>query len=279
MSNNIINAKFLEKGAFGKIYLLHLENPSKKLVLKKTNDSNKSKLSLDNEKKFNYLSHNNIIVAEKYDFGNIILKDIYSKKKIQIDNYLLFKYAPHSDLFEFTQTHSYYQYNIDNIAFQISDALNYLGNNSIVHGDLKLENILVFDYNHFKICDFGFALNINNDFFTYFKGSTPGIHGLDVINYNHVYKNTDVFSFGIILVELLNGRMCNGLKNNNDFKKILMKDNFPNCFLENIDVKYKRIIKKCLKLYPQDRIYTDQLFKEIKNINKKEPECSCCTCS
>ncbi len=47
------------------------------------------------------------------------------------------------------------------IAFQIAQAMSYLHSRGIIHRDLKSENILFDDKGEVKVCDFGFARNID----------------------------------------------------------------------------------------------------------------------
>lgn len=277
MSYINISAKFLQKGSFGNIYYLYLNNNTEKLVLKNAYDNknkninkyNYSKKTIQNERDLNYLKHNNILVAEKYIFGDLLLNIIDSDYSIIVSNYLLFKYAKHGDMHDYVFKNQN-NYNMEDFMYQISNALYYLETKCIVHCDVKVENILVFDENFYKLGDFGLSKKINNKYET-FSGSSPCIHGLEVLMKHKAYLNTDVFSFGILLIDLLTKKKYNITKCN-DFLNLLLGSNFPNYFLEKLTVcqKYKKLIKKCLVINYENRIYPKGLHKEVKKIVKNE---------
>lgn len=51
------------------------------------------------------------------------------------------------------------------------EILSLLHQNKIVHRDLKMENILINDYNDFKLADFGFSKDTNAEMMISFCGT------------------------------------------------------------------------------------------------------------
>ena len=100
-------------------------------------------------------------------------------------------------------------------AMQICDALDYAHSKGVIHRDLKPSNILIDSSTGFaKIADFGIA-QIN----TQFAGMvtlTTQYSSLGTINYmspeqtanaHSVTKLTDIYSFGVVLYQMLTGKL------------------------------------------------------------------------
>lgn len=272
-----INASFIENGSFGDVYYLHLNDDAPEIVLKNSKNNEKALKSLNNENNFRLLKNNNILVPERYSFGDIQIKILNKNNvKIIVTDYLLFKLAIYGDLFNFMSNFEY-SFEIDNIFYQVSNGLKYLEKKCIVHCDLKLENVLVFENYIYKICDFGFSLKLYNKLPQKFAGSTPCIHGLEVLQHNLAYINTDVFSFGIFMIDLLLKRTIYHNIKPNIFFNIITDKTFPYNVLNNLNKKYHNIIKKCLVLHANNRIKSCKLHKDIKSLcyNKRYCICSC----
>jgi serine/threonine protein kinase/tetratricopeptide (TPR) repeat protein len=94
-------------------------------------------------------------------------------------------------------------------AVQIADALSEAHEKGIVHRDIKPENIMVDSKNRIKVMDFGLAklrgiMNVTK------AGSTVGTIAYmspEQLQGNDVDRRSDIFSFGIVLYELLTGRL------------------------------------------------------------------------
>ncbi|KAM7469717.1 hypothetical protein LguiA_007900 [Lonicera macranthoides] len=86
--------------------------------------------------------------------------------------------------------------------------LHVLCNPSIFHFDIKLQNILLDEDFNVKISDFGLAKLIDRDksqVLTVLKG-TPGYVAPELFSGTNISVKADVFSFGIVILEIVFGR-------------------------------------------------------------------------
>ncbi|XP_061993366.1 receptor-like kinase TMK3 [Rosa rugosa] len=99
-----------------------------------------------------------------------------------------------------------------NIAYDVSRGVEYLhqfANQTFVHRDLKPSNILLTDDLHAKVADFGLVrplryYNATTD--TTQPGGTAGYKAPEYALYRQISAKADVFSFGVILLELTTGK-------------------------------------------------------------------------
>jgi serine/threonine protein kinase len=101
----------------------------------------------------------------------------------------------------------------------VGQALQHLHSNSIVHRDIKLDNILIFDHEQggltAKLADFGFATILRSDQTTLnsYKGTrrgymAPEIHECKEDTTKHYdARAADMFALGVVLFALVLGRL------------------------------------------------------------------------
>ncbi|MBM4144212.1 MAG: tetratricopeptide repeat protein [Lentisphaerae bacterium] len=143
-------------------------------------------------------------------------------------------------------------------ATQMCDALEYAHNAGVVHRDLKPSNILIdARTERVKIADFGIAalettggavatLTMNNTSLGTMNYMSPE-QRIDAHKVTHL---TDVFSFGVILYEMLTGELPVG-----HFK-------LPSFIRHDVPIGFDTVTKKCLAPNPIDRY---QNAREIRD--------------
>ncbi|GMT27385.1 hypothetical protein PFISCL1PPCAC_18682, partial [Pristionchus fissidentatus] len=91
-------------------------------------------------------------------------------------------------------------------AISIASGINYLHTNLILHRDLKPENVLIDSNRIAKLCDFGISREIHDKstLFT-FIGTRPYM-APELIRGENCSEKIDVWSFGIILWEMMTGK-------------------------------------------------------------------------
>lgn len=94
-----------------------------------------------------------------------------------------------------------------NVAIDVSKGMSYLHQNNIIHRDLKAANLLMNENEVVKIADFGISrMQLQSGVMTAETGTYRWM-APEVIEHRPYNHKADVFSFGILLWELLTGKL------------------------------------------------------------------------
>jgi serine/threonine protein kinase len=122
--------------------------------------------------------------------------------------YLILEFAPFGDLLNYINKYKpLSEMRAKNIFRQLVSAVKYLHDRNIIHADIKLENILIFDiqedFLEIKLGDFGFAEKISGEKCQYSRGSL-NYAAPEVALYNPVVgTEMDIWSLGVSLYAML----------------------------------------------------------------------------
>lgn len=143
------------------------------------------------------LSHPNVVNI--YDVGDE--ENIY---------YMVMEYVDGMTLKKYIQTYGPVEVEeaID-IMKQITSAISHAHANDIVHRDIKPQNILIDPYGHVKVTDFGIAVALSATSLTQTNSVLGSVHYLspEQARGGMANKKSDIYSLGIVLFELLTGRL------------------------------------------------------------------------
>ncbi|WP_026906069.1 Stk1 family PASTA domain-containing Ser/Thr kinase [Paucisalibacillus globulus] len=143
------------------------------------------------------LSHPNVVTI--YDVGE--------EEQIL---YMVMEYVDGMTLKEFIQRYG----PIDvpeaiEIMKQMTAAIAHAHENGIVHRDIKPQNILIDTYGHIKVTDFGIAVALSATSLTQTNSILGSVHYLspEQARGGMATKKSDIYSLGIVLFEMLTGRL------------------------------------------------------------------------
>ncbi|UJL47894.1 Stk1 family PASTA domain-containing Ser/Thr kinase [Virgibacillus sp. NKC19-16] len=124
--------------------------------------------------------------------------------------YMVMEYVDGMTLKEYIQTHGPIdvQEALD-IMKQLTSAIAHAHANDIVHRDIKPQNILIDTYGQAKVTDFGIAIALSATSLTQTNSILGSVHYLspEQARGGTATKKSDVYSIGIVLFELLTGRL------------------------------------------------------------------------
>ena len=242
-------------------------------VIKKT-----SIISYVNEERL----FNEINILKRVDHPNII--KIYEFFKDSVNYYIITEYCEEGDLYDklMSMPKSYFSEKL--VCFimkQVFSAVAYLHSKDIIHGDLKLENILIdsspykgldSDYFDVKLIDFGCS--------RFFKSNQTGVIGTsmyyspEIIN-NQYDEMSDLWACGVIMYLLLCGEPP--FKGEEISEEVLFENikkgnyDFNNPAFKTVSQNAKDLIKDLLNLDtkkrpPARKVLTHVWFKQRDDI-------------
>ena len=253
-------------GSYGRVYLVTNKFNNKKYALKVINKNKLMQIYSDCR-----LVQNEVEIHSKLNHPNIIR--LYNMKETENEIQILLEYAEKGSLFDLIQK----TYGLDELkAFeyfiQIVNAVYFLHQNNIIHRDIKPENILIDENNALKLCDFGWAKELNVNKRATFCGTmeymAPEIVGSEMYDFS-----VDIWSLGILLYELIMGHSPFRSKSKKD-RNIMIKIKKHDLVFDkdkNISKECIDLINRLLDMNPEQRLKIKDIFEHpfvVANENK-----------
>ncbi len=163
------------------------------------------------------------------------------------------------------------------IMLQLTDGIACAHNSYIIHRDIKPQNILVLDDGRVKITDFGIAQALKRGELTETNSVMGSVHYLppEQANGTGTTIKSDIYSLGIVMFELLTGKVPFKGENAVEIALKQMKEPMPSIhtYKEGIPQSIENIILKAAAKNPKNRYDTVlEMQEDIKTALSKDRE-------
>ncbi|KAI5353325.1 hypothetical protein L3X38_006218 [Prunus dulcis] len=217
-TKNFHSTHELGRGGFGPVYKGKLEDGREIAVKKLSQSSNQGKKEFMNEAKLlARVQHRNVVNLLGYCAHGVEKLLVYEYVAHESLDKLLFKSNRQEEL-DWKRRYD--------IICGIARGLLYLhedSHNCIIHRDIKASNILLDDKWVPKIADFGMARLFPEDE-THVNTRVAGTNGYmapEYVMHGHLSVKADVFSFGVVVLELISGQRNSSFNLNVDAQSLL----------------------------------------------------------
>ncbi|WP_141431231.1 Stk1 family PASTA domain-containing Ser/Thr kinase [Bacillus sp. 03113] len=189
-------------GGMANVYLAH------DMILDRDVAVKMLRLDFANDEEFIRRFHREAQSATSLVHPNIV--GIYDVGEEDSIYYIVMEYVDGQTLKQYIQQNS--PINIDealNIMRQLTSAISHAHQNHIIHRDIKPQNILIDHNGNVKITDFGIALALSATSITQTNSVLGSVHYLspEQARGGMANKKSDIYSLGIVMFELLTGRL------------------------------------------------------------------------
>src|SRR2546426_2507583 len=262
----------LGSGGMGEVYLAHDEKLDRKIALKLlpshfTTNEERLRRFQQEARAASALNHPNIITI--HEIGQVESRNFIATEFV--DGETLRQRMRHGPL----SLHE----SLD-IAIQVCGALAAAHKAGIVHRDIKPENIMLRHDGYVKVLDFGLAklteqqepatqtaATENVDISSGLVMGTVRYMSPEQAGGRQVDPRSDIFSFGVVLYEMIAGRPPFEGKNSNELiSTILKKEPSP---LSDLPEETQRLISRALRKRKEDRYQTiEDLLADLKSLKE-----------
>ncbi|MFN0040647.1 MAG: protein kinase domain-containing protein [Burkholderiales bacterium] len=174
-------------------------------------------------------------------------------------SYLVMEYVEGGTLEPFTQPENLLAIdNIVEIIFKCCKALEYAHRHGIIHRDIKPANILMTAEADIKISDFGAALTVTSETTQVSGIGSPAYMSPEQLQESPLNHQTDIFSLGVMMYQLLTGSLP--FKANNNYSMVYQIINVdpspPSVLRPEIPPAIDEIAKKAIEKETAKRFQT-----------------------
>jgi serine/threonine protein kinase len=266
--------KELGKGATSAVYLANDAFADRQVAIKLVRaDALGDK---EHGKRFNKLFLTEASLAGKLSHPHIA--SIYDAVSDEQGSYLVMEYVAGGTLEPYTQPAGLLPIDrVIEIIFKCCKALDYAHRHGIIHRDIKPANILLSGESDIKISDFGAALTLAAETTQVSGIGSPAYMSPEQLQEGTLNHQTDVFSLGVVMYQLLTGSLP--FKATNNYSMVYQIINVdappPSLLRPDVPVAVDSIVKKALEKDISRRFQTWEDFAQaladtFNNLQKPE---------
>lgn len=189
-------------GGMANVYLAH------DMILDRDVAVKMLRLDLTNDEEFIRRFHREAQSATSLNHPNIVnIYDVGEEKDLY---YIVMEFVDGQTLKQYIQSHSPLRVEeAVSIMSELTSAIAHAHQNHIVHRDIKPHNILIDRNGKVKITDFGIAMALSSTSITQTNSVLGTVHYLspEQARGGMANKKSDIYSLGIVMFELLTGRL------------------------------------------------------------------------
>ncbi len=262
------------KGAFGSVYKAIHNSTNNIYAIKIIDYSKNNNRENNNIINYNYQSiqQETSIMKLVYD-SNYVVKyygSYFSRKSNTL--WLILEYCASGSVIDLmlSMNRTFSEIEVATIMEMVLKGLVDIHKKNLIHRDIKGANILLCEDGTAKIADFGVGVHLINEKSRNSKKGSPYWMSPQVALNNDYDEKTDIWSFGITCIEMINGEppYCE-LKPRCVMEKIAKS---PPVVEDLIDFEYHTdefidFAKKCLEINPVNRPTAKELLKHIFIVN------------
>lgn len=162
-------------------------------------------------KKMNWNAYEELKILQKVNHGNLVKLEGFCIDDDEANCFLVYEYVENGSLYSWLHEDRTEQLNWKmrlHVAIDVANGLQYIHEHTrpkVVHKDIKSSNILLDSYMRAKIANFGLAKSGMNAITMHIVG-TQGYMAPEYLADGVVSTKIDVFSFGVVLLELITGK-------------------------------------------------------------------------
>lgn len=248
----LVEYKRIGKGSFSSVYRGYHQTTNNQVAIKK--------IELDSVKKIKQRIKKEIQICKMLKHPNVIETYDVINDRIGGNIYIIMEYCGEGHLGNILKNKPISEEDAKHYMKQISNGLKYLMDNSILHRDLKPQNIMINNSNNIKIADFGFARHFQTDTIAETLCGTPLYMAPEIMKNRKYNYKSDLWSVGVILYQMIFGRRPYYANNILDLLKKIEQEKIR--FDESIDVsdECKNLIINLLQINPENRIEWNEFF-------------------
>lgn len=245
--------KILGEGGMANVYLAYDTILDRKVAVKVLRGD------LANDEKFVRRFQREALAASSLSHPNIV--EMYDVGEDDGSFYIVMEYVEGKNLKQLIKKRGALTVSeVIDIMHQLTDGLAHAHDLYIIHRDIKPQNILILDNGLVKITDFGIAMALNSSQLTQTNSIMGSVHYLppeQAAGKGSTIKS-DVYSLGILMYELLTGKLPFKGENAVEIALKHMKDPIPGVIkeMDNIPQSIENIIIKATAKNPKNR-YND----------------------